>query len=154
MVCFQQLLEKTSKACTCGGRGHNEWAAFQGALLQRWRGDICPADQREEDLLAWWWWRDAMCGEAGCLHCGFTSATSHPLFQTIIRSSIIHMIFTRANYTGLCPAEKHGQSVLLLHSHPGVQVCCWSCSSRGWGDLCLFLLRGLKINLIGTAKQQ
>lgn len=25
-----------------------------------------------------------MCGEAGCLHCGFTSATSHPLFKTII----------------------------------------------------------------------
>lgn len=47
-----------------------------------------------------------MCGEAGCLHCGFTPATSHPLFETIINCSIIQMIFTRANYTGPCPAEK------------------------------------------------
>lgn len=41
-----------------------------------------------------------MCGEAGRLQCGFTSATSHPLFKTIISCSIIQMIFTRANYTG------------------------------------------------------
>ena len=47
-----------------------------------------------------------MCGEAGCLQCGFTSTTSHALFKTIISCSIIQMIFTRANYTGLCPAEK------------------------------------------------
>lgn len=47
-----------------------------------------------------------MCGEAGCLHCGFTSATSHLLFKTIINCSIIQMIFTRANYTGPHPAEK------------------------------------------------
>lgn len=47
-----------------------------------------------------------MCGEAGCLHCGFTSATSHPLFKSIISCSIIQMIFIRANYTGPCPAEK------------------------------------------------
>lgn len=47
-----------------------------------------------------------MCGEAGCVHCGFTSATSRPLFKTIINCSIIQMIFTRANYTGPRPAEK------------------------------------------------
>lgn len=47
-----------------------------------------------------------MCGEAGCLHCGFTSATPHPLFKAIINCSIIQMIFTRANYIGPCPAEK------------------------------------------------
>lgn len=75
----------------------------RGHLPQRAEG---PADQREEEVLTWWWWRGIMCGEAGCLHRGFTSATSHPLFETIISCSIIQMIFTRANYTGLCPAEK------------------------------------------------
>lgn len=43
-----------------------------------------------------------VCGEAGCLHCGFTSVNSRPLFTTIINCSIIQMIFTRANYTGPC----------------------------------------------------
>lgn len=41
-----------------------------------------------------------MCGEAGCLQCGFTPATSRLLFGTIISCSIIQMIFTRASYTG------------------------------------------------------
>lgn len=55
-----------------------------------------------------------ICGEAGCLHCGFTSVNSRPLFTTIINCSIIQMIFTRANYTG--PCRENGLSVLLLHS--------------------------------------
>lgn len=57
-----------------------------------------------------------MCGEAGCLQCGFTSATSHPLFETIINCSIIQMIFTRANCTGPTSCRENGLSVLLLHS--------------------------------------
>lgn len=57
-----------------------------------------------------------MCGEAGCLQCGFTSATSHPLFETIINCSIIQMIFTRANCTGPASCRENGLSVLLLHS--------------------------------------
>lgn len=60
--------------------------------------------------------RGIMCGEAGCLQCGFTSATSHPLFETIINCSIIQMIFTRANYTGPTSCRENGLSVLLLHS--------------------------------------
>lgn len=102
--------------------GHNEWPAFLRELLNDevgtpacaggWPG---PAERRggqrsegERQGCSSGGGGDGsiMCGEAGCLHCGFTSATSHPLLETIISCSIIQMIFTRANYTGPRPAEK------------------------------------------------
>lgn len=102
--------------------GHNEWPAFlrelpndevgTPAYAGGWPG---PAERRggrrlegERQGCSPGGGGDGsiMCGEAGCLHCGFTSATSHPLLETIISCSIIQMIFTRANYTGPRPAEK------------------------------------------------
>lgn len=81
-----------------------------------------------------------MCGEAGCLHCGFTPATSHLLFKTIINCSIIQMIFTRANYTGPHPAEKMAgvfycctcmrKSALLRLFKWGSETFGWTCFLR------------------------
>lgn len=75
----------------------------------------------------------------GCLHCGFTSATPpHPLFKTIISCSIIHTIFTRANYTRPCHAEKMGFRVFYCCTH---RLEMRGCSTRGrnlWLELPLF----------------
>ena len=73
---------------------------------ERWGGQPWEGERGRETLSLGGGDGGIMCGEAGCLHCGFTSATSHPLFETIINCSIIQMVFTRANYTGPCPAEK------------------------------------------------
>lgn len=57
-----------------------------------------------------------MCGEAGCLHCGFTSATS---------PSIVGDYYQLFNYSDdiyqgqlyrAASCRENGQSVLLLHS--------------------------------------
>lgn len=74
----------------------------------------------------------------GCLHCGFTSATSHLLFETIISCSIIHTIFTRANYTRLCHAEKMGCRVFYCCTRR-LEMKGWSTGGRNlWLELPLF----------------
>lgn len=113
--------------------GHNEWAAFEERAPQWWRGDICFS--RRKALLIRRRKRcslggdegDIMCGEAGCLHCGFTSATS---------PSIVWDYYQLFNYSDdiyqgqlyrVVSCRENGQSVLLLHLEE--EVCCWSCSS-------------------------
>lgn len=74
----------------------------------------------------------------GCLHCGFTSATSHPLFKTIISCSIIHTIFTRANYTRPCHAEKMGCRVFYCCTHRLEMRGCSTGGRNLWLDWALF----------------
>lgn len=80
-----------------------------------------------------------MCGEAGVSALRFHLCNPpHPLFKTIISCSIIHTIFTRANYTRPRHAEKMGFRVFYCCTH---RLEMRGCSTRGrnlWLELPLF----------------